>query len=325
MPCILLSTINLGRRSLPIFAKRSILLNRNYSYKTDMANVEIPGRTLHYVLKIGNRGKNAYFFRDILGMKVLRHEEFKEGCEAQCNGPYDNRWSKTMIGYGPESSHFVIELTYNYGVKEYELGNDFGGITIKSKETIERARSQNYPISQEQGLHVLTSPDGYKFYIIEEPQPKETDPVMSVTLNSSNLAASKTYWHELLKMKVEVEDSNAITLFYGENQARLTLKKLTDPINRAKAYGRIAFAVPLNVQPAIDAIIKQANGTILTPLITLDTPGKATVRVIILADPDGHEICFVDEEGFSELSKVEEDGDKNLTKYIQKDPFQEKE
>lgn len=27
-----------------------------------------------------------------------------------------------MIGYGPESSHFVIELTYNYGVKEYELG-----------------------------------------------------------------------------------------------------------------------------------------------------------------------------------------------------------
>lgn len=27
-----------------------------------------------------------------------------------------------MIGYGPESSHFVMELTYNYGVKSYELG-----------------------------------------------------------------------------------------------------------------------------------------------------------------------------------------------------------
>lgn len=37
--------------------------------------------------------------------------------------PYDNRWSKTMVGYGPESSHFVIELTYNYGVKSYEMGN----------------------------------------------------------------------------------------------------------------------------------------------------------------------------------------------------------
>lgn len=203
-------------------------------------------------------------------------------------------------------------------------GNDFGGITIKSKETIERARSQNYPISQEQGLHVLTSPDGYKFFIIEEPQPQQIDPVLSVILHSSNLSASKTYWHELLKMNVEDEDSNVITLSYGKNQARLTLKQLTDPINRAKAYGRIAFAVPLNVQPAIDAIIRQADGTILTPLITLDTPGKATVRVIILADPDGHEICFVDEEGFSELSKVEVDGEKNLTKYIRKDPFQEK-
>lgn len=27
-----------------------------------------------------------------------------------------------MIGYGPESTHFVLELTYNYGVKSYELG-----------------------------------------------------------------------------------------------------------------------------------------------------------------------------------------------------------
>lgn len=27
-----------------------------------------------------------------------------------------------MIGYGPEDDHFVIELTYNYGVKSYVLG-----------------------------------------------------------------------------------------------------------------------------------------------------------------------------------------------------------
>ncbi|XP_004524437.1 glyoxalase domain-containing protein 4 isoform X2 [Ceratitis capitata] len=290
-----------------------------------MANTEIVGRALHYVLKIGNRGKNSYFFRDILGMKVLRHEEFTEGCDAQCNGPYDNRWSKTMIGYGPESSHFVIELTYNYGVKSYELGNDFGGITIKSKEILERARSQNYPISEEYGQYILTSPDGYKFFIIEEPQPEDADPVLSTTLHSSNLSASKQYWHELLNMQLVDEDSNVLTLSYGNNQASLKLKLLSEPINRAKAYGRIAFAVPLNVQPVIDTKIQAANGTILTPLITLDTPGKATVRVIILADPDGHEICFVDEEGFSELSKVEEDGERRLTKYIQKDPYQEKE
>ncbi|XP_054730383.1 glyoxalase domain-containing protein 4 [Anastrepha obliqua] len=320
----LLSAFHLKRHVITQVCKARIVPNREYFVQNIMANVEIPGRALHYVLKIGNRGKNAFFFRDILGMKVLRHEEFKEGCEAQCNGPYDNRWSKTMIGYGPESSHFVIELTYNYGVKSYELGNDFGGITIKSKEALERARSQNYPITEEEDLHVLTSPDGFKFFIIEEPQPQNADPVLSATLHSSNLAASKHYWHELLKMNVVEETSNTITLSYGENQASLRLKQLTEPINRAKAYGRIAFAVPLNVQPAIDAIIQEAKGTILTPLITLDTPGKATVRVIILADPDGHEICFVDEEGFSELSQVQEKDDQSLTKYIQKDPFQDK-
>jgi len=31
----------------------------------------IPGRALHYVFKIGDRAKNAFFFRTILGMKVM--------------------------------------------------------------------------------------------------------------------------------------------------------------------------------------------------------------------------------------------------------------
>ena len=39
--------------------------------------------------------------------------------------PYDGKWSKTMIGYGSEDNHFVIELTYNYGIKTYAMGNDF--------------------------------------------------------------------------------------------------------------------------------------------------------------------------------------------------------
>lgn len=30
-----------------------------------------------------------------------------------------------MVGFGAEDEHFVAELTYNYGVGEYRLGNDF--------------------------------------------------------------------------------------------------------------------------------------------------------------------------------------------------------
>lgn len=35
-----------------------------------------------------------------------------------------------MAGFGPEDDHFVVELTYNYGIKEYQLGNDFQVILI---------------------------------------------------------------------------------------------------------------------------------------------------------------------------------------------------
>jgi hypothetical protein len=45
-----------------------------------------------------------------------------------------------MVGYGPEETHFVVELTYNYNISNYKLGNDFQGITIQSRETLARAK-----------------------------------------------------------------------------------------------------------------------------------------------------------------------------------------
>lgn len=91
------------------------------------------------------------------------------------------------------------------------------------------------------------------------------------------------------------------------------------PVNHAKAYGRIAFSCPFEEQPTIDKKIQEAGEKILTPLISLDTPGKATVRVIILADPDDHEICFVDDESFRKLSQVDPASDAELDKYIKSD------
>ncbi len=54
-------------------------------------------RPLHYVFKICNRKSTMDFYLNILKMSILRHEEFEEGCEASCNGPYDGKWSKTMV------------------------------------------------------------------------------------------------------------------------------------------------------------------------------------------------------------------------------------
>nr|XP_040240245.2 glyoxalase domain-containing protein 4 [Anopheles coluzzii] len=292
----------------------------------------IAARALHYVFKIGNRAKNIQFFREILGMKVLRHEEFTQGCDAACNGPYDNRWSKTMIGYGPEASHFVIELTYNYGVREYALGNDFAGLTIKSRDILDRARRHGYPVAEEGAPgepSVLLSPDGYRVLVVPEEVPAGADPVQRVALHVTELARSRAYWADTLAM-VPVAGTpdpspDRLALSYDQGKFVLELRQLAagTPLDRAKAYGRIAFAVPHATQPHIDELIRQAGGTVLTPLISLDTPGKATVRVIILADPDGHEICFVDEEGFGALSALDPDSNAALDKYIAKDPFQE--
>lgn len=69
--------------------------------------------------------------------------------------------------------------------------------------------------------------------------------------------------------------------------------------------------------------MKRENQKILTPLVSLDTPGKATVQVIILADPDGHEICFVGDEAFRELSKVDPEGNKLLDDAIAGDKSDE--
>ncbi len=56
-------------------------------------------------------------------------------------------------------------------------------------------------------------------------------------------------------------------------------------MDHASAFGRIAFSCPSNDLPSIEEKVKNAGNAILTPLVSLDTPGKATVHVVILADP----------------------------------------
>ncbi|NP_001085671.1 glyoxalase domain containing 4 L homeolog [Xenopus laevis] len=282
-------------------------------------------RALHYVLKVGDRGQTAKFYRELLGMKVLRHEEFEEGCKATCNGPYDGKWSKTMIGYGSEDSHFVVELTYNYGVGEYRQGNDFRGITIQSSQAVQHARQMKWLLSDlEDGVFEVVAPGGYKFYLEDKDQPK-TDPVQKVALAVSDLQKSLHYWSNLLGMKIYSKDETKkkALLGYADNQCKLELQDIGGPVDHGTAYGRIAFACPKDELPSIEAEMKKENQKILTPLVSLDTPGKATVQVVILADPDGHEICFVGDEAFRELSQTDPTADKLLNDAMAADKSEE--
>jgi len=116
-------------------------------------------------------------------------------------------------------------------------------------------------------------------------------------------------------------------------------------------FGRIAFACPGEQLQRLEADVKAAGYTVSlprgweaqqinrnlsclyglvtnrphahlqvhTPYVSLDTPGKATVQVVILSDPDGHEICFVGEAGFRDLSRVDPEAGRMLSEAMDQD------
>ncbi|HVR01063.1 MAG TPA: VOC family protein, partial [Polyangia bacterium] len=76
-------------------------------------------RLLHTMLRVGDLEASKRFYCEALGMKVLREKDFPEGKFTLC-----------FIGYGDESDHSVIELTYNYGRSEYALGDGYGHLAL---------------------------------------------------------------------------------------------------------------------------------------------------------------------------------------------------
>jgi catechol 2,3-dioxygenase-like lactoylglutathione lyase family enzyme len=266
-------------------------------------------RALHWVLKIGSLKQSMAFYEHVLGLRVLRHEEFESGCEATCNGPYGGAWSKTMIGYGPEHSNFALELTYNYGIEGYAFGNDLQYIAVANPSALVRAASLGYNV---QG-NVIQGPDSYRYKVLPR-VPGRAENFLVVALRVANLARAVGYWRDVLGMRevplppgLESHGPNGVlnpstVLSFGEDgeQAMLQLVEVQDgqAVDHALSSGRIAFACKA-VAP-IHAAAVAAGEKVLTPPLRLPTPGKADVVVTILADRDNYEICFV--EGTSRCS-----------------------
>ena len=59
-------------------------------------------RMLHTMLRVGNLDKSLAFYQDVLGMKLLRKNDYPEG-----------KFTLAFVGYGDESEHTVLELTHN--------------------------------------------------------------------------------------------------------------------------------------------------------------------------------------------------------------------
>ena len=89
-------------------------------------------------------------------------------------------------------------------------------------------------------------------------------------------------------MTVKSKSDSSALLSFGEGQSEVELNQLsTDAggLDRGTAFGRTAFAVPGGDLKEVESSVKAAGYNIQTPFVTLPTPGKADVQVVIFADP----------------------------------------
>lgn len=123
-------------------------------------------RLLHTMLRTGDLDRSIDFYTRVLGMRLLRRKDYREG-----------KFTLAFIGYGEEKDNSVIELTYNWGVDHYELGTAYGHIAIEVDDVYAACaaiRQQGGKIIREAGpmnagttiIAFVADPDGYSIELI---------------------------------------------------------------------------------------------------------------------------------------------------------------
>ena len=125
-------------------------------------------RILHTMLRVGDLERSIAFYSNVLGMQLLRRKDYPAG-----------EFTLAFIGYGDETDQTVLELTYNWGVDQYELGTAFGHIALEVPDVYaacEKMRAAGGKIIREAGpmnagttiIAFLEDPDGYQIELIGE-------------------------------------------------------------------------------------------------------------------------------------------------------------
>jgi lactoylglutathione lyase len=136
------------------------------------------------MLRVSNLERSLAFYCNILGMQLLRQKDYPDG-----------QFTLAFIGYGSEADHTVLELTYNWGVDRYELGNAYGHIALGvddiyiACQTIEAkgGKVTRQPGPMKHGTTVIAfveDPDGYKVELIQVGTP--------ATLTASGVSTAET-------------------------------------------------------------------------------------------------------------------------------------
>jgi len=119
------------------------------------------------MFRVGDLDQSITFYCDILGMTLLRRKDYPGG-----------EFTLAFVGYGEEKDNTVIELTYNWGVSEYDLGSGYGHVALGVDDiygTCDRIKSQGGKVTREPGpmkhgttvIAFVEDPDGYKIELIQ--------------------------------------------------------------------------------------------------------------------------------------------------------------
>ena len=123
---------------------------------------------LHTMLRVSDMESSISFYTELLGMELLRKQEFPGG-----------KFTLAFVGYGSEESNTVIELTYNWKQsKLYDLGDGYGHIALGVPDihsTCDQLRTAGAKIVRDPGpmkhgttvIAFVEDPDGYKIELIE--------------------------------------------------------------------------------------------------------------------------------------------------------------
>lgn len=270
-------------------------------------------RFLHVVYRVGDLDRTIKFYTECFGMKLLRKRDIPE-----------EKYSNAFLGFGPEETNFVVELTYNYGVDKYDIGTGFGHFAIATQDVykmVEDIRAKGGIITREPGpvkggksvIAFAKDPDGYIFELIQRgPTP---EPLCQVMLRVGDLERSIKFYEKALGMKMvkktdrpEYKYSIAMMGYAEEHETtvlELTYNYGVTEYTKGNAYAQVAIST--------DDVYKSAE---VVNLVTKELGGKITrqpgpipglnTKITSFLDPDGWKTVLVDNEDFlKELHKEE--------------------
>ncbi len=125
-------------------------------------------RLLHTMIRVGDLERSIKFYTEVLGMRLLRRRDYPEG-----------KFTLAFVGYGDESDHTVLELTYNWGTSAYDLGSGFGHIAVEVDDAYQACldvKQRGGKVTREAGpmqhgttvIAFVEDPDGYKIEFIQK-------------------------------------------------------------------------------------------------------------------------------------------------------------